>query len=486
MDKTEHDNKVHSTIIVDTDSHFVIDAISRSITNSQHRKTSLIQYDHNSERFSFDIDRYIEGHDILNSDKIRVHYINTSSTRSKYIGVYEVDDLSIHPDDDNKACFTWLISENATHYNGTLSFLVSFECIEGDDIVYRWNSAINNSIIIAPGINNSNAVVEIYADELLKWENYIVDHFDELELELYNTVLPDMVDQRYIERDFATSEEVAAVMLVDPEISATVTVAEIVQEIGQSEKAVMSQKAVTNALANYGGGSSVNVVQGTGNSTTSVMSQDAVTKELDEIWAEINYVTPTIEVLTRTPSNSSYELPATFLLTKITHRETNVLNIAGTLTLKRGNTVLLTGISPVEMSTDIEITDTVTLTTSGITYTLSGLDKKGKTISKSMSVSAYYTSYIGASENDVVSNALISSLTNTNSASLSGTRDVTFTGSAKYIWFISTKSISSIKSGGFDVPYTLINSSYSYNGTTYKCYRTDEQVTTTENSFVIT
>ena len=454
MDKTEHDNKVHSTIIVDTDSHFVIDAISRSITNSQHKKTSLIQYDHNSERFSFDIDRYIEGHDILNSDKIRVHYINTSSTRSKYIGVYEVDDLSIHPDDDNKACFTWLISENATHYNGTLSFLVSFECIEGDDIVYRWNSAINNSIIIAPGINNSNAVVEVYADELLKWENYIVDHFDELELELYNTVLPDMVDQRYIERDFATSEEVAAVMLVDPEISATVTVAEI--------------------------------VQGTGNSTTSVMSQDSVTKELDEIWAEINYVTPTIEVLTRTPSNSSYELPATFLLTKITHRETNVLNIAGTLTLKRGNTVLLTGISPVEMSTDIEITDTVTLTTSGITYTLSGLDKKGKTISKSMSVSAYYTSYIGASENDVVSNALISSLTNTNSASLSGTRDVTFTGSAKYIWFISTKSISSIKSGGFDVPYTLINSSYSYNGTTYKCYRTDEQVTTTENSFVIT
>ena len=146
----------------------------------------------------------------------------------------------------------------------------------------------------------------------------------------------------------------------------------------------------------------------------------------------------------------------------------------------------MTGISPVEMSTDIEITDTVTLTTSGITYTLSGLDKKGKTISKSMSVSAYYTSYIGASENDVVSNALISSLTNTNSASLSGTRDVIFTGSAKYIWFISTKSISSIKSGGFDVPYTLINSSYSYNGTTYKCYRTDEQVTTTENSFVIT
>ena len=161
MDKTEHDNKVHSTIIVDADSHFVIDAISRSITNSQNKKTSLIQYDHNSERFSFDIDRYIEGHDILNSDKIRVHYINTSSTRSKYIGVYEVDDLSIHPDDDNKACFTWLISENATHYNGTLSFLVSFECIEGDDIVYRWNSAINNSIIIAPGINNSNAVVEV-------------------------------------------------------------------------------------------------------------------------------------------------------------------------------------------------------------------------------------------------------------------------------------------------------------------------------------
>ena len=52
----------------------------------------------------------------------------------------------------------------------------------------------------------------------------------------------------------------------------------MLQETGQSSTAVMSQKAVTDALANAGSG--VDVVQTTGTSTTSVMSQDAVTKAI--------------------------------------------------------------------------------------------------------------------------------------------------------------------------------------------------------------
>lgn len=226
------------------------------------------------------------------------------------------------------------------------------------------------------------------------------------------------------------------------------------------------------------------VVQTTGTSTTDVMSQQAVTKEIEDLWARIDYVAPTISTFTITPSTSSYKLPATLTLTAITHKETNVSNIVGNLTLKRGSMKL--NITPSETSTSVTVSDTVTLTTSGVTYTLSGTDKNGDTFSKTVSVSAYYTSYFGASEKSTVDDYLIGGLTDTSSASLGGTRIVNITDTSKYVWFISTKAISSIKSSGFEVPFTLVNDSYTYNGTTsYKCYRTTEKVVAGDNTFVI-
>ena len=202
--------------IVDSDNHFNIDIVTRAVTNANNKKLSLIQYDHNSERYSFDIDRYIEGHDILDCNRVQIHYINIASTnKAKYIGLYEVDDLKVHPDNDQKACFTWLISEQATRHDGLLCFLISFSCVKDNETLYRWNSAICNTITISQGINNNNAVTEVYADELLKWENYIVDNLDALEAELKNITIPAMVDERYIEREFATSEEVSSVFALN-------------------------------------------------------------------------------------------------------------------------------------------------------------------------------------------------------------------------------------------------------------------------------
>lgn len=239
----------HKHPIIDADPHFSIDITTRSVTNSKSKKVSLIQYDHNSERFSFDIDRDIEGHDIIDCNRIQIHYINTAaSSRTKHIGLYEVTDLQIHPEDDTKACFTWLISENATHYEGMLSFLVAFECVDGEEILYRWNSGICNAISIVAGINNNNAVTEAYVDELLKWENYITTHLDELTYELENVVIPNKVEECYIEREFATSEEVAAIFALEAGDVPVVTMAEVVQETGEAVDKVMSQKAATDSF----------------------------------------------------------------------------------------------------------------------------------------------------------------------------------------------------------------------------------------------
>ena len=229
---------------------------------------------------------------------------------------------------------------------------------------------------------------------------------------------------------------------------------------------------------------SLNISQTTGDSELKVMSQKAVTNEINNIWATINYVAPEISTFTLTPPSSSFKLPATYTLNYITHKETNIANISGTLTLKRGSTVVKSGISPSSDGATIAVSDTVTLTPSGVYYTLSGTDKNGNAFSKYIHVIAYYTSYIGASTSETISDTLIESLIDMSSPSLSGTMSVNFSGESKYVWFVTTSTINSITSGGFEVPHNAAVI-YAYNGTTYKCYRTSSKIVAGLNTFVI-
>lgn len=54
----------HTHSIIDSDTYFIIDPITRVIENTAHRKNILMQRDHKSERFTFELSRYIEGHDM--------------------------------------------------------------------------------------------------------------------------------------------------------------------------------------------------------------------------------------------------------------------------------------------------------------------------------------------------------------------------------------------------------------------------------------
>ena len=104
---------IHS--VYDTDPHFEIDPITRAITNQSTTKTQLMQYDHNSERFTFEIPRLVDGHDMSECDKIEVHYINVdAATKVSNADVYIVDDMQISPESDDVIIFSWLISVNAT------------------------------------------------------------------------------------------------------------------------------------------------------------------------------------------------------------------------------------------------------------------------------------------------------------------------------------------------------------------------------------
>lgn len=158
---------IHS--IYDTDPHFSIDPVSRVITNQSSNKTAIMQNDHNSERFTFEMPRYIEEHDMSLCDKVQVHFINIGDAGKRVSGLYEVTDLQISPADNNVVICSWLVSNDATKLVGPLTFVLRFACTAADRVQYAWHTAVHSGIAVGTSINNSEAIVNEYIDVLENW-----------------------------------------------------------------------------------------------------------------------------------------------------------------------------------------------------------------------------------------------------------------------------------------------------------------------------
>lgn len=158
--------------VIDLDTHFRIDPVTRNVSNPELKKTVLIKGDHNSERFTFDIPRYIEGHDMSLCNVVRIHFINVnSSTGARSTGVYEPDDYAINATDDEVCNFSWLVSQAATTHVGKLAFAIQFACTTDEELDYSWNTGICSFITISDGINNGEYIIEEYTDILESWFN---------------------------------------------------------------------------------------------------------------------------------------------------------------------------------------------------------------------------------------------------------------------------------------------------------------------------
>lgn len=163
----------HKHSVYDTDLHFKIDSLTRGITNLSKDKTVIVQHDHNSERFTFEIPRYVDGHDMSLCNAVQVHYLNIEAAKkdNKNAGIYEVEDLQISPDSDDVVVLSWLISGNATKYVGSLNFVIRFCCVAEDGTVeYAWNTAVFSGISVSTGICNTDVVIEDYSDVFFDWE----------------------------------------------------------------------------------------------------------------------------------------------------------------------------------------------------------------------------------------------------------------------------------------------------------------------------
>ena len=172
----------HNHDVYDMENHFEINGSSRFIKETSETKLVVVQGDHKSEVLTFKMPRYIDGHDMTLCNKIRIHYINLETkTNNKSADVYEVTDLTPCEECEDVLTFTWTIEAPATKYSGTLSFLVKFECTEGENVLYQWNTAKYVSVNVLAGIDNSEEFVEKYSNVLEEWYNELTKGADSIE-----------------------------------------------------------------------------------------------------------------------------------------------------------------------------------------------------------------------------------------------------------------------------------------------------------------
>lgn len=138
---------VHS--VFDDDIRFSIDPDTRVIKDSAPSKTKLVQYDHNSEVYTFELPRYVEGHDMTQCDKVEVWFNN-----GEVDGKLPITDLQISPDDESKVVFSWTVTRLSTQQVAPLKFQFYFRCTEDDKPTYEWHTAPYKRIRVIAGLGN--------------------------------------------------------------------------------------------------------------------------------------------------------------------------------------------------------------------------------------------------------------------------------------------------------------------------------------------
>lgn len=163
----------HKHVVTDTDTYFVIDPYTRRIINTNYQKTVLMRGDHNSERFTFEIPRYVDGHDMSLCNRVAVHFDNIGENIDEnpeevYHDLIYMTDIQLDPENIDSVICSWLISREATQFVGILSFSLKYQCVENDVITYEWNTDSYDEIEIRKSKNNGEAALCSVCAELVE------------------------------------------------------------------------------------------------------------------------------------------------------------------------------------------------------------------------------------------------------------------------------------------------------------------------------
>ena len=191
----------HKHGVYDSDTRFSINAVTRQIKSDPKQKTVLMQNDHNSERFTFELPRYIEGHDMSICNQVEVHYLNSSAKDKGEFkkGLYTVEDLQISKEDPEKVVCSWLISQNATQLVGKLSFRLRFKCVEDGVITYAWHTAIFADVSVSDGINADETFEMDYVDIIEQWKEALRIEFAQWHEEIVDAMSAEVTAWKEVE-----------------------------------------------------------------------------------------------------------------------------------------------------------------------------------------------------------------------------------------------------------------------------------------------
>ena len=159
----------HKHSVYDTDAHLRIVPALRKIIGAENIK--LVRGDHNSTRVTFEMPRYVDGHDMAETSIVEIHFINIASdVQNTNMDVYIASDVQLSPDSDDVVIFSWLISNNATKYDGTLSFMLCFKCLTGESLDYAWRTDTVTGVYVLESLDCVAADFEDITDILTAWE----------------------------------------------------------------------------------------------------------------------------------------------------------------------------------------------------------------------------------------------------------------------------------------------------------------------------
>lgn len=165
----------HEHPVVDTDTYFSINPNTRAIESTSRYKNVLMQYDHNSQRYTFELPRYIDGHDMSLCTSVVVNFDNIETeTESINSGSYDMLDLKVNPKNPEMVISSWLISRASTQLAGTLSFSIEYKCADDEgNVTYEFGTDVFSDVTIKPRKKNSEAAVTEHVDILEQWRTKI-------------------------------------------------------------------------------------------------------------------------------------------------------------------------------------------------------------------------------------------------------------------------------------------------------------------------
>lgn len=167
----------HKHSVLDKDTFFKIDTITRAITTDS-EKLHVMQFDHNSERLTFEMPRYIEGHDMSVCNKVEAHFMNIDAkTKDVVSGHRELEDFRVMEGDENTVIVSWLITKGSTKLGGNLNFLLNFRCVEDGIETYSWHTDFFTNYKVKGGMDAAELFEAEYVDVIEQWKASVMEHF---------------------------------------------------------------------------------------------------------------------------------------------------------------------------------------------------------------------------------------------------------------------------------------------------------------------